>query len=67
MPIYEFECDKCRNRFERLMFAGDKDTPECPKCGARKTSKLMSACSMRAGLTSSGFSDSRPSSCAPKG
>ena len=67
MPIYEFECEKCRNRFERLMFAGDKDAPDCPKCGSKKTSKLMSACSMRAGGAVSGFGDSRPSSCAPKG
>jgi putative FmdB family regulatory protein len=67
MPIYEFECEKCRHQFERLVFAGDNDTPECPKCGCRKTSKLMSACSIRSGGALSGLGDSRASSCAPKG
>lgn len=67
MPIYEFECKKCQNRFERLMFAGDKDAPDCPKCGSRKTSKLMSACSMRTDGAFSGTDSFRASSCAPKG
>jgi putative FmdB family regulatory protein len=34
MPIYEFECEKCRNRFEELLSAGAED-PACPECGSR--------------------------------
>ena len=32
MPLYEFECQKCHHRFEKIQSfaAGD---PQCPKCG----------------------------------
>ena len=30
MPIYEFECAKCRTRFEELVAAGAK--APCPQC-----------------------------------
>jgi putative FmdB family regulatory protein len=33
VPIYEFECDACRERFEELM-AADAAAPACPNCGA---------------------------------
>ena len=33
MPIYEFECAECGNRFEELMESG-ADAPACPSCGA---------------------------------
>lgn len=44
MPIYEFQCTKCENRFDELV-----RTPVnladivCPKCGANAPRKLMSA------------------------
>ncbi len=41
MPIYEYVCSKCRHEFEALV-RGDEQ-PECPKCGARKLNKLLSA------------------------
>lgn len=40
MPIYEFNCPKCENNFEDLVF-GDA-APPCPKCGNKKTKKLLS-------------------------
>jgi putative FmdB family regulatory protein len=35
MPTYEYECLKCKYKFER--FQGIKDDPlkECPKCGGK--------------------------------
>lgn len=35
MPIYEYRCPKCENKFELLRSFEDssKDAP-CPKCGA---------------------------------
>lgn len=33
MPIYEFECDECGNRFDRLQKLSDPDPDTCPDCG----------------------------------
>jgi putative FmdB family regulatory protein len=32
MPIYDYQCRSCRQRFELLVRADDK--PVCPACGA---------------------------------
>ncbi|MHB8829429.1 MAG: FmdB family zinc ribbon protein [Syntrophales bacterium] len=40
MPIYEFECPSCGNRFERVMKVNE-DNPACPSCGALKVKKLV--------------------------
>lgn len=43
MPIYEFECQDCDERFEKLMrLSDDTSGVECPECGGRHTRKLMS-------------------------
>jgi putative FmdB family regulatory protein len=44
MPIYEFECEQCGNRFEELM-SGDAAPPACPSCGSSGTRKLVSSVS----------------------
>ncbi len=33
MPIYEYECSACRNRFERSQRFSDPPVTECPECG----------------------------------
>ena len=33
MPIYEYECESCRIRFERLQHFKDDPVKECPECG----------------------------------
>lgn len=43
MPIYEFECQKCSNRFERLMLSLDDKNPKCPECDHEDVRKIMSA------------------------
>lgn len=40
MPLYEYECQKCRHSFETLVFDGDKI--ECPECKSEKLERLMS-------------------------
>jgi putative FmdB family regulatory protein len=60
MPIYEYECEKCNHYFERLTFKGDDEHINCPKCGANKVKKLLSASSFMSktgiGACSSGTS-----------
>jgi putative FmdB family regulatory protein len=35
MPIYEYECIKCKYRFEELQKVTDKPLKICPKCGGQ--------------------------------
>ena len=40
MPIYEFECRDCNQRFEQLILKGT--TAECPSCHGRDLERLIS-------------------------
>lgn len=42
MPIYEFECKKCKDRLEVFQKMSDKPPVKCRKCGGR-LEKLVSA------------------------
>jgi putative FmdB family regulatory protein len=42
MPLYEYECDACGNRFEHIQKFSDPIVEICPKCGGR-VHKLMSS------------------------
>jgi putative FmdB family regulatory protein len=42
VPIYEFICEACGARFERLLDAG-AEGPACPECGADRTRRVFSA------------------------
>jgi putative FmdB family regulatory protein len=33
MPLYEYQCDDCGNRFERIQKFSDPPVEKCPKCG----------------------------------
>ena len=41
MPIYEYQCRTCSQRFEELVRGEDK--PVCPSCSGRKLERLVSA------------------------
>ena len=43
MPLYEYRCKQCGNKFEVLrgITASDEDV-KCPKCGGEKPEKLLS-------------------------
>jgi putative FmdB family regulatory protein len=43
MPIYEFECEECGERFEELVAAGGGVA--CPSCGSERTRRLFSTVS----------------------
>jgi putative FmdB family regulatory protein len=42
MPLYEYECEACAHRFERIQKYSDPPIETCPKCGS-KVRKLFSS------------------------
>jgi putative FmdB family regulatory protein len=42
MPLYEYECDACGERFERIQKFSDPPVEKCPTCGG-KVRKLLSS------------------------
>ena len=42
MPLYEYECDACGHRFEKIQKFSDPLEDTCPKCGSH-VHKLMSS------------------------
>ena len=43
MPLYEFECQKCENVFEKLvMNYNNKTVAQCPECLSKITKKIIS-------------------------
>ncbi|WP_273333823.1 FmdB family zinc ribbon protein [Dictyoglomus turgidum] len=40
MPIYEYRCENCGEKFEKLVMGDEEIT--CPKCGSKKIIKLLS-------------------------
>ena len=64
MPIYEYRCEQCGERFDKLVPMSQAQTEQqCPSCGADRARKLMSSFAA-AGVSSGGGSDA---SCAPTG
>lgn len=47
MPIYEFECNACGHRFDRLQKLSDSDPTVCPACAAAQLRRRVSAPSFR--------------------
>ena len=40
MPLYEYECAKCGNRFEKIEKVSAPHKQKCPKCGGRAERRL---------------------------
>ena len=49
MPIYEYACNKCENKFELLRHFYDTTQINCPKCGAVETERTVSSFSCGGG------------------
>ncbi|RPG49895.1 MAG: zinc ribbon domain-containing protein [Gammaproteobacteria bacterium TMED1] len=47
MPIYEYQCEACGYKLEKLQKISDDPLKVCPSCGASKLSKLVSAAAFR--------------------
>jgi len=61
MPIYEYKCQDCGSRFEKLI-RRESDVPEleCPSCGQKHLSQEHSTFAAR---TSSGVREPVPPTC----
>jgi putative FmdB family regulatory protein len=43
MPLYEYECESCHQRFERIQKYSDPPIDTCPACGKGPVRKLLSS------------------------
>ena len=43
MPMYDFLCTACGEKFEELVLNGEAASPACPQCGSTATERQMSA------------------------
>ncbi len=46
MPLYEYQCQKCHHRFERIQKFSDPHIKKCPDCGGR-VEQVISAPAVR--------------------
>jgi len=42
VPLYEYQCKKCKHRFEKIQKFSDRPVKKCPECGG-PVDKLISA------------------------
>ena len=42
MPLYEYQCKKCKHRFEKIQKFSDAPIKKCPECGG-SVEKLLSS------------------------
>lgn len=42
MPVYEYKCSKCGEKFEmrRSVFARNRNKADCPKCGSPESERI---------------------------
>jgi putative FmdB family regulatory protein len=61
MPMYEYRCQKCGEKFERLRSMRDADAEtECPACKSKEVKRQLST-------FASGSSSSSGAGCTPAG
>ena len=44
MPMYDYQCNKCKNTFEEMLTYEKRDNPTkepCPKCGVMEVNKVI--------------------------
>ena len=60
MPVFEYKCNNCKEKFDLLVFGQDTNVT-CPKCGSENVQKLISA------FASQGAADNSSHSCGGSG
>jgi putative FmdB family regulatory protein len=43
MPLYEYQCEACQTRFEKIQKFSDPPIDVCPTCGKGPVKKLLSS------------------------
>ena len=43
MPLYEYKCEKCGHRFEKIEKHSASEIKKCPKCGANASRQISAA------------------------
>ncbi|MGH9865040.1 MAG: FmdB family zinc ribbon protein [Candidatus Acidiferrales bacterium] len=64
MPIYEYVCDECKSRYERIVTAKNSASA-CPKCGSARSTIQFSTFAARTGNGSSHSSSASALSDSP--
>jgi len=59
MPIYEYICNNCRARYERIVMSASQEI-KCPKCASKRHTLQLSVFS--AGRSSNGTASSEEAS-----
>ncbi len=61
MPIYEYRCRSCEDRFEKIVSRRTPDEEiECPTCGERRAERRLSTFAIP-GVSTGGGGDCGPS------
>ena len=47
MPIYEYRCESCEHKMEKLQRMSDGDLVDCPECEKPALKRLISAAAFR--------------------
>ena len=47
MPIYEYRCESCEHRLEKLQKMSEGDLVDCPECKSPALKRLVSAAAFR--------------------
>ncbi|MDP7036898.1 MAG: zinc ribbon domain-containing protein [Candidatus Marinimicrobia bacterium] len=59
MPVYDYRCESCGNRFDELVSFSKSDSEiECPKCSEKKSKRMLSAPSISTNEHSAASSNS---------
>lgn len=68
MPIYEYRCQDCGEKFEKFVRTSSDGTElSCPNCGSKQAEKLVSLFGTCGFSTTPNFTPSASDSCQPKG
>ena len=64
MPLYEYQCKKCRHRFEKIQKFSDPEITICPHCGGH-IERVLSAPAVSfkgGGWYADGYGNAKPKS-----
>jgi putative FmdB family regulatory protein len=65
MPLYEYRCKSCGNRFELMQKMEERGCGVCPGCGGTELASLLSVFGVASGSSSSASGEAAcgPESC----